>query len=751
MINRSSEDNASDVKTVDNVMTKKRIIVLMGILTVIIAIGTFLNTRIDDEREYTSDEYVAVPDTANDSDGVTTIDEDTGLKAGDIIAEIPEMHVDAGEFTIDVEHQNENDLEAVIYDGEVELDRFVLPSSELNTKHTFGSNDNLYRLRIVFLYGGSGVATIKRSVLYSKGLFYTDTVFYALMLILFLWFVGYIFIKHDIRALPFKDKLFWGVLILFLIWINYPFYRPMILGYDIRSHMSRIECMLKEIQHGQFPVVMFTEALDAKGTVAILYPNLFLYIPVLLRMCHVSPDGAIRAAYMLINYATCGTAYYAGRKLFNDRYKALYFMILYALLPYRLLTMTWRWAYGEALALVFIPLVITGLYEVLIGDKRNWILLTIGMSGVLQSHMLAFALSLAACGIMAACFVDRIFKDKRLISIIYAVLSAVFINLWLIGSFLYYYFSDVDYYLQMVRPEFTDDLYHIAKLFQVSKDASYIAGGGLILLLVAAIWIHLMELHKDAHKRYSLVCIFIGVIFMIMELRAFPWETLQKIQCIQQITGMIQFPFRFSLVGQSLMLTGCVMALLRIERLHAIQRIILGTAAILLLIQGYITEQSYLDDNTDNKLYWETVRFESDTDGYISYDYIPTDYDEEEFPDAAVGIGADVSGFWHDHMNSGFSYASDRDAYVDIPLFYYEGYRAYDEDGKELEIIKGDAANMRIELPDSRGTVKSVKIVYNMTLWHIFFFISMASVVALTVVLHITKKKTRSDYIGFAE
>ena len=87
-------------------MTKKRIIVLMGIITVIIAIGTFLNTRIDDEREYTSDEYVAVPDTANDSNGVTTIDEDTGLKAGDIIAEIPEMHVDAGEFTIDVEHQN---------------------------------------------------------------------------------------------------------------------------------------------------------------------------------------------------------------------------------------------------------------------------------------------------------------------------------------------------------------------------------------------------------------------------------------------------------------------------------------------------------------------------------------------------------------------------------------------------------------------------------------------------------------------
>ncbi|MBO6146671.1 MAG: hypothetical protein J6O70_03725, partial [Lachnospiraceae bacterium] len=81
----------------------------------------------------------------------------------------------------------------------------------------------------------------------------------------------------------------------------------------------------------------------------------------------------------------------------------------------------------------------------------------------------------------------------------------------------------------------------------------------------------------------------------------------------------------------------------------------------------------------------------------------------------------------------------------------YKGYRAYDEDGKELEIIKGDAANMRIELPDSRGTVKSVKIVYNMTLWHIFFLISMASVVALMVALHITKKKTRSDYIGFAE
>ena len=730
---------------------KNRIVIVFAAFIVIVIMGTFLNTRVDDEREYTYDDYISIPDTIDDSDGIVTVHEDSGLIAGDTIAEIPEMHVDAGEFTIDVEHQNEYDLEAVIYDGEVELERFVLPAAELNTSHAFSSDESLYRLRIAFLYNGSGVAVIKRSILHSKGLFYTDTVFYALMLVIGGLLMVYIILRYDILALPLRDKLFWGILVLFLIWINYPFYRPMILAHDIMSHMSRIEGMMDEIKHGQFPVMMYTDGLGGKGTVAILYPNLFLYIPVLLRIIKVSPDGAIRAAYMIINYTTCGTAFYAGKRLFNDRYKALCFMILYVLLPYRTLTMTWRWAYGEALAMIFIPLVVVGWYEILLGDKRKWMILTIGISGILQSHILAFVFTLAVCLVIGVCFIDRLIKERRLISLILAAATSIFFNLWFIGPFVYYYFSDVDYYLQMVRPQFTEDLYHASRIFQVSKEASFVAGAGLLLLVAVAIWIHISDSYRNRYMRFSLVCIIAGIMLTLMELKSFPWMSLQKIEGISRIIGMIQFPFRFSLIGQTFLLIGSIMTLFVVQRSEKMMKIIMMIATILIFIQSYNTVQSYLEANPDEGIDWETARFEPNTYGYISYDYIPTDYDEEGFPDTVVGSGANVSDFWHDHMNSGFSYASDRDAYVDIPLFYYKGYRAYDEDGKELEIIKGDSANMRIELPDSRGTVKSVKIVYNMTLWHIFFLISMASVVALTVVLHITKKKTRSDYIGFAK
>ncbi len=58
---------------------------------------------------------------------------------------------------------------------------------------------------------------------------------------------------------------------------------------------------------------------------------------------------------------------------------------------------------------------------------------------------------------------------------------------------------------------------------------------------------------------------------------------------------------------------------------------------------------------------------------------------------------------------------------------YYEEYRACDEDNDELDIIKGDAANMRLILPASIDVTKQVKIVYDMTMWHILLCVSIVS------------------------
>lgn len=43
-------------------------------------------------------------------------------------------------------------------------------------------------------------------------------------------------------------------------------------------------------------------------------------------------------------------------------------------------------------------------------------------------------------------------------------------------------------------------------------------------------------------------------------------------------------------------------------------------------------------------------------------------------------------------------------AYIDIPLFYYQGYRAEDEHGEELEISKSETNLVRVLLRDKSGS-----------------------------------------------
>ena len=44
---------------------------------------------------------------------------------------------------------------------------------------------------------------------------------------------------------------------------------------------------------------------------------------------------------------------------------------------------------GESLAMIFFPMVLLGLYEVLRRDEKRWPLLALGMTGVCMSHLLS--------------------------------------------------------------------------------------------------------------------------------------------------------------------------------------------------------------------------------------------------------------------------------------------------------------------------------------------------------------------------
>jgi len=71
-------------------------------------------------------------------------------------------------------------------------------------------------------------------------------------------------------------------------------------GDDLLYHLSRIEGIKDGLLSGQFPVYIFPEALNGNGYLNTMYPNLFLYIPALLRVLGVSYVAAYKTILIII-------------------------------------------------------------------------------------------------------------------------------------------------------------------------------------------------------------------------------------------------------------------------------------------------------------------------------------------------------------------------------------------------------------------------------------------------------------------
>ena len=88
----------------------------------------------------------------------------------------------------------------------------------------------------------------------------------------------------------------------------------------------------------------------------VFYPNLFVYIPALLMKAGIPMVGAVQLWLMLCNAGTAAIMYFSAGRLFRSRTAGCFCSILYTLGIYRLGNCYTRAAYGELLAMMFLPL-----------------------------------------------------------------------------------------------------------------------------------------------------------------------------------------------------------------------------------------------------------------------------------------------------------------------------------------------------------------------------------------------------------
>lgn len=218
-------------------------------------------------------------------------------------------------------------------------------------------------------------------------------------------------------------------------------------GDDWGFHLLRVEGLISGLRDGQFPVRIQGNWLHGYGyAVSVFYSDLFMLIPAFFRLIGFTVSTANRMFYMCITLATLLIAYYSFQKIFQRKEIGCVGAVLYVLASYRMHNLYMRSAVGEAVAMTFLPLIVYGFCRILVKDipenrkeyLKSWIPLTLGLTGVIQSHVITCEM-LAFC-ILALCLVriKRVFRRKTFGLLVKTVVVTALVNLWYLVPFLDY-------------------------------------------------------------------------------------------------------------------------------------------------------------------------------------------------------------------------------------------------------------------------------------------------------------------------
>lgn len=335
-------------------------------------------------------------------------------------------------------------------------------------------------------------------------------------------------------------------------------------GHDIWFHLSRIDGIAQGLLDGQFPVRMHPNGNHGFGyATSVFYPEAFLYIPAVLRIMGVSTYMAYKTLLVGINLAAAVISYHSFSKLLKSRKIGLLAAVLYTLSLYRLINLYTRAAVGESLAMVFFPLLMWAIYEIVRGNEKKWLWTVAAYSCIIQSHVISIVLA-AICILIFLLCNPAFFRDKnRLIAMGKAAGTTLLLNLWFFVPLLAH--VGYPYYSMEMNYRMRDGSLYLNQLLAVtgfqpqalSADLGVVTGEmpyaiGFGLLVGAALflgWYLFGNIHKNnresLHRKIGLFCFWMSVCAAVMTLYPFPWDLVQSIPGVGKVLGSFQYPWRF--------------------------------------------------------------------------------------------------------------------------------------------------------------------------------------------------------------
>lgn len=647
---------------------------------------------------------------------VGLIDSDYGLLVREtvavngIVANTPEYVLNRGSYTAQIVYQAEQkDSVLELWEQGSKLAAWPLDPLRTSLTADFTLSGDAKQLRLQVNYSGEGSLTIKSLSLTPRTVFYTDTYFFmALFLIcsLLLWR----YVIQGRRHLTKEQLTDCCVILGVALLATTPMMQTYLYnGDDLCYHLARLEGLKDGILDGQIPVNILPDGMRGNGYLNSMYPYLFLYIGAFLRICRVSLALSYKALIFLANLGAAVCAYVAVQSMCKSRRSVILAVVLYTLMPYRFTNIFSRGDLGEILALTFWPLVIAGLYHIILGEKQKWYYLVIGVSGILQSHILSAAFAAVFCVITALVYCVRIVRERRYIEIGKAAGIFLLLNMWYLVPFVYYFFegnlsTDVlrwsGYFEQSVNPSnFTQSLSLYNKQY---------FSLGLALLGCVGIGVVRFVCERDSGKTtdeegYLLYLFLLGILFTYMTTGYFPSRRLLDNALFENIATMIQFPWRFLGPASACFLFVGAIGLARSQILQPYRNFIFAmlVGLNLLIIISVPADNNHMP--YDNAEAMASKGHESKLGTSVGLFY-PHEWRlegavEESLMTSVIASDLNtitVRQYQKKGTKAAVVYtATQEGGYIELPIQNYKGYRASDENGNRIEIGQGDGARMR--------------------------------------------------------
>lgn len=532
---------------------------------------------------------------------------------------------------------------------------------------------------------------------------------------------------------------------------------PLPSGHDLPFHLSRIWGIGKGLAIGEFPVKIQPGWCNGYGyPVSIFYGDALLYIPAVLTLLKVPLYTAYKAYVAIINLGTVLTSFFCFKKISGNKKIGVVCSAVYTLSVYRICNVYLRAAVGEYTAMMFIPLIIVSMWVILSEDveqkdyQSKWVWLCLGITGLIQSHVLSCEMVGIFLVIICIVYIKRVFRKPTLIVLIKSAAAAIFLNAGFLIPFFDYAREELNVFTEQEFYGIQKYGMSIYELFSINSTGSgtviYADNNlgirmpvtlGFTAILAFLLAITVLVKNQDItrkEKKNLFIVLILAAAAVWFASDVFPWDSLDGIKGLKQITGTLQFPFRYMAIAAgliTLMLSVTLKICCKSEKNKNHTYLLLIGIFMICIWQGMEYMDHVIRENGSTTVCDGTALNSSASSMYGGeYLYAGTDY-EKAAKDGNVHSDAEIRAIERSGNQFMISCSTETDTCLKIPLFYYPDYRCMDIDSKqELPIIKGDNNELWVKVPAGYSGTLNIKFVDPWT-WRIAEICSLLMMIVL--------------------